>query len=259
MKSGSILLLICLLLSLAGCTEPTEPSAVSTIPVPPPAEVPSEGDDLPLSGALAWPPALPDDGSTPQLADDLYATNVMIVLDVSGSMAEDCLDEIKIIAAKRAVLSFIDDAPTDANIGLAIFGGPRDKVVVPLSPEREQLRRYVTALDTGGGTPMATAVGHAYQALLDQSRFQAGYGWYHMVVVGDGVPDSEEATIATLDAVVAQSRVNLHTVGFCANLSVLQRPGTFYRNAPTPEALREAFESVLAEAPSFSATSFQDL
>ena len=213
----------------------------------------------------SWPPLA--EGAPPHVdMNAAGAANYYVVLDGSGSMQEHhCSgDTNKIQAAVKALYQFVDSVPANANLGLAAFDskGTSERVALGVGDvNRAEVRRALDKVRAEGGTPLRSAITLGYQKLLEQGRRQLGYGEYHLVVVTDGVPDpaSEDPT-AAVEELLAKTPVVLHTIGFCLGEDhVLNQKGrSFYVAANSPEQLREGLGAVLAEAPSFDATKFNN-
>ena len=88
--------------------------------------------------------------------------NVVVVLDDSGSMAEDMRSNRrvrKIDAAKQALRVVLENVPDDAQIGVvalnASSGG--DNWIIPLGQvDRSQLNRAISRIRATGGTPLGS-------------------------------------------------------------------------------------------------------
>ena len=211
----------------------------------------------------SWPPLA--EGAAPKIdMGAANAANYYVVLDGSGSMQErHCSGNTnKIQAAVKALYQFVDAIPKDANVGLAAFDSNGTSERVPLGAgNRDQLHKALDHVRAEGGTPLRSAITLGYQKLLDQGRKQLGYGEYHLVVVTDGVPDpSSEDPADVVQDMLAHTPVVLHTIGFCIGEDhVLNQPGrSFYVAANSPEQLQQGLGAVLAEAPSFDATKFNN-
>ena len=194
--------------------------------------------------------------------DDLTDKNYYLVLDGSGSMKEsNCSNgKTKIAVAKEAVIRFIDKIPDNANVGLAIFDSYGNYERTKLGKGRkESAIQQVKQVLEGGGTPLRSAIKYAYNSLSEQAVKQLGYGEYHLVVITDGEASSGQEPNSVVRKLLSQSPVVLHTIGFCiqGGHSLNQSGNTFYKSANNPEQLDTGLDSVLAEAPDFTADTFE--
>jgi len=226
-----------------------------------PAQV-SPGGSYALRAENTWPPLGGEAEGVP-VANNLLASNYYVVLDASGSMetVECSAGKKKIDAARAALESFAQSLPPNANLGLAVFEDKGLKELLPLGVDnREQFAQVVQRVVAGSGTPLRSAIDLAYARLLRQGRRQLGYGDYHLVVVTDGQASQGENPTAKVNTMLAESPVVLHTIGFCIgeDHSLNQRGKAYYRAADNPAALRQGLDEVLAEAPAFDLTEFQD-
>lgn len=204
-----------------------------------------------MSGIPTWPP-LAEQEDLVVFAENQFTTNIIMVIDTSGSMDNPCTVEgetvdNKFTSAVNAALDFIEKAPVDTNIGVVEFGGDAAREVSPLSNDKSVAVDAIKSLRSGGGTPMAHAIEIANHSLENQGRLQQGNGYYRLVLLGDGDPADAVKTVSWLDHMVWHTAVSLHTIGFCADLRVLERPGMIYKNVNNAQELTKAFASVLAE------------
>ncbi|MHB1133449.1 MAG: VWA domain-containing protein [Chloroflexota bacterium] len=95
---------------------------------------------------------------------------VMLVLDVSGSMAADDIRPNRLEAAKQATLALIEALPEGAQVGLVSFSGTAS-LRAPLGHDREAVRRALQMLAEGGGTAMGEGL---HLALDELDRRVAG-------------------------------------------------------------------------------------
>ncbi|MEN8207310.1 MAG: vWA domain-containing protein [Pseudomonadota bacterium] len=207
-----------------------------------------------------WPP-VSDTEETPLLSDELLIANYYVVLDGSGSMGErGCSGrDTKIQVARKAIAAFARSLPQNANFGLAVFTNSEMQELIPLGHDNHNRANDVLSrVDAAGNTPLRSAINLAYRKLTEQGERQQGYGEYHLVVVTDGLASEGEDPIRVVKGMLAESPVNLHTIGFCIGTNhILNQPGrSYYRAADNPEELSKGLEDVLAEAPSFDVVEF---
>lgn len=208
----------------------------------------------------SWPPIDPAVAEAP--APNPFAVNYYIVLDGSGSMLKSQCSggRRKIEAAVAALDGFVRHVRPEHNLGLAVFDGQGLSERVALAEGNgPQITAALAQVVASGATPLRSAIGLGFDRLTRQARRQLGYGEYHLVVVTDGHPDpADEDPTPIVDTLLKESPVLLHTVGFCIGTDhVLNQQGrVFYAAADSPEQLRSGLEAVLAEAPSFDVSRF---
>lgn len=206
--------------------------------------------------APAWPAA--NNGKDTELDENMLRDNVMVVLDMSGSMeGSGCAGDFgsKSQAAKATLQEWIKTVPDESNLGLVAFVDSDTKTYVDLAiGNREMFMEQVTDFYPDGGTPLYDAVTQAEDELEEQALSQNGYGTYKMVVITDGEhspgQDPSQAINSILDN--PQNPIEIHTIGFCIEDSALNQPGrTEYQSAKNPDQLKAGLDSVLSEAQSF--------
>jgi len=195
------------------------------------------------------------------VADDLLAANYYFVFDGSGSMTKKrCSgDQTKLGVAKDALVSFASSIPKQANIGLLTFDSAGTSERVALGQNNvNQFSQQVQQTVANGGTPLRVSIQKAYAALKQQGKRQLGYGEYHLVIVTDGIASKGQDPTDTIGAILKESPVVIHTIGFCINdKHSLNQPGlTYYKSANDPSSLRASLDEVLAESPEFVIDSF---
>ena len=261
-RSGLVTgVLLGLSLTLASCGSGSDDSSQATDQAAA-ADAAAAAGTVAAGTAKAWP-AMPE-GETPRIdMSKALTANYYLVLDGSGSMMQsECSnDQLKMDVAEQAMENFIAQVPKEAIIGLAVFDANGLSERVPLAVDnRRQLKRAIEEVRADESTPLRSAITLAYEKLEAQAVTQLGYGEYHLVVVTDGQaqPDDEDPR-DIVDTVLRESPVVIHTVGFCIGEthSLNQSGRTFYAAADSPEALNQGLSAVLAESPSYDATSFQ--
>ncbi|MCG8456018.1 MAG: VWA domain-containing protein [Holophagales bacterium] len=115
------------------------------------------------------------------------ATDLFVVLDVSGSMAGE-----KIEQAKSAVVDLIAQLHDRDRFALVAFSSD-SRVLVPPSPVTAEARsawqRRVRSLDSGGGTDMVSAFDAAHGLLARRSSEDRAC---RVLLLSDGRPDTAE-------------------------------------------------------------------
>lgn len=139
-------------------------------------------------------------------------TTVMLVMDVSGSMAADDLKPDRMTAAKEAAHAFVDALPDNIQVGLVSFSTVARLNASP-TQDRTQVHRAIDSLIYGGGT----AIGDGLYVALDQldqrpADEQGEQAPGLVVLLSDGqptagIPTEQASTRAT------ESGIKVHTVG----------------------------------------------
>lgn len=184
--------------------------------------------------------------------------NIMVVLDMSGSMAsKTCSGTYRNKAeAARAVLGdWVNQVDPEANLGLVVFDANGVTVRTPLGQHnREHFVEKINQSRPIGGTPLRSAIELALEQLEYRSAHQQGYGDYRIMVITDGEHSNGEDPAVPLNRIFSNPSdpTQVHTVGFCIDDSALNQPGlTVYQSAENPEELRDGLNRVLAESASF--------
>jgi len=127
-------------------------------------------------------------------------TNVMLVVDTSGSMAG-----AKISNVREALKTFVDQIQNDQErVGMVLFASSPYNVVPPLElgTNRSQLYSTIGSIQAGGNTALLDAVRVAYdrlQALHDRERINA------IVAMTDGLENNSNITLNRLTAYMRDS------------------------------------------------------
>ncbi len=207
-----------------------------------------------------WPPAARQSSKPYTDAARLLTTNYYVMLDASGSMAEqECAENrSKMKVAAQALGKFAHSLPADANFGLAIFNGETIKELVPLGRSRKNILQTVSQILPNASTPLASAVQFSYQKITEQGQRQLGYGDYYLVLITDGIADKGQEPDTVIQKILNQSPVQIYTIGFCiSEHHSLNQPGrTVYRSANDPGSLEQGLQAVLAESPDFQVSDF---
>lgn len=152
------------------------------------------------------------------------ATNVLFILDNSGSMLERVDGAPKIVAAKRVLADTLRDLPREAKVGLMTYGHRRrhdcDDIEL-LAPIGEQQRAAITQkvnrLQPKGETPIAGALDRAAGAF---ANFKGDHNM--VVLVTDGAEECHGDPCAAAQRLAAQGLdVQVNVVGF--NLAARER------------------------------------
>lgn len=213
----------------------------------------------PVAGV--WP-YITAGGESQSLADSMTAKNIVMVFDGSGSMNDSgCSgNQTKIEVAKKVVKDWADLVPAETNLGLIVFDKKDFSIRLPLGRDnRPQFRGEIDKVVAKYKTPLTKSLHTAFNMLTEQGQKQLGYGDYTIVVVTDGVANDVNALKRRVDAILTNSPVMIHTIGFCIsdNHALNTRGRTVYKAANNPAELRQGLQDVLAESESFDISGFE--
>ncbi|MFQ3633577.1 VWA domain-containing protein [Roseiflexus sp.] len=192
-------------------------------------------------------------------------TNIQLVFDASGSMAQRIGNETKIQAAQRAIERIIDTLPDspDLNVGFRVFGHEGDSseaqkarscqstaLLVPVQGvNKELLRQQARAWKPAGWTPISLALQKAGEDL------QPGEHVRNVIIM---VTDGEETCGGDPCAVAkalaeSQAEVRIDVVGFGLTPDVAktlrcvaENSGGVYTDAQDGNALVQTLEELIA-------------
>ncbi|MGD6793034.1 VWA domain-containing protein [Metabacillus indicus] len=187
-------------------------------------------------------------------------TNISILLDASGSMAQKIGGQTKMDLAKKAVNDFVASMPEGANVSLRVYGqegsnSDSDKklscdsteVVYDLKPYNEaEFKDSLGKFKPTGWTPIAKAISES-KADFEKSDKQ---GQNIIYVVSDGIEtcDGDPAKAAkelhdsNIEAVVNIIGFDVDSNGQKQLMSVAQAGGGQYETVDTAEDFQELWE-----------------
>jgi Ca-activated chloride channel family protein len=190
-------------------------------------------------------------------ADD--ATNVLIVLDASGSMAGRMGGQVKMQLAERVVKDLVDNMPAEMNVGLIVYGAKssrekRDcKDIDLLRPvQRVDPKSFDAALEhvsPHGMTPIGASLLRAAEALKGLP------GQSTIVLVSDGTETCESDPCAVAKQVKETTGIDVrvHVVGLDVGAGergtlecVAQGGGGTYYPVTDEQGLRKALTEATA-------------
>jgi Ca-activated chloride channel family protein len=148
--------------------------------------------------------------------EDRKPANVLLVLDVSGSMNE----ENRLERAKDGLQTFLKSVSPNDRVGLTIFSDRIEPLlpIAPVSQDEGKLKETIDSLIADGGTAIydATANGvETVKALNDKERINA------VVLLTDGEDTDSDRTIDEIEQELeaqgdSSSRVRVFTIAYSA-------------------------------------------
>lgn len=177
---------------------------------------------------------------------------VVLAIDVSLSMSATDVAPSRIEVAKKSAIRFVDNAPSDALIGVVAFDSNAQQII-SATDNRDAVRRVISRLEPGTGT----AIGEAIFASLDTisaaaDSADADKAVGTIILLSDGTtttgrPDNEAAA-------AAQARgVKVDTIAFgTPDGTVVTPDGQTVPVPPDEQALQNIADT--ARGKSYSAT-----
>lgn len=139
--------------------------------------------------------------------------DIMIAMDVSGSMLAEDFTPNRLESSKAVALDFIDKRPND-RIGLVVYEGEA-YTKCPLTTDHAVLRKLFAEVKTGlvdGGTAVGTGLAVAVNNLRDTTRKSRV-----IILLTDGVSNSGEIDAKTASSIAKAYGVRVYTIGVGSN------------------------------------------
>jgi Ca-activated chloride channel family protein len=143
------------------------------------------------------------------LAVPRTGADVMLVLDVSGSMAATDLQPTRLGAATDAAKQFIDSLPDGARVGVVSFSQGAS-VVAPLSSDKSRAENALSRLVANGGTAIGDGLSAALGQLSSNPDSDADPGL--VILLSDGESNFGQSPEAVAQQ-ASQQGVQVDTVG----------------------------------------------
>jgi Ca-activated chloride channel homolog len=139
--------------------------------------------------------------------------DVVLVIDVSGSMQATDVAPTRLDAAKSAASTLVDQLPGEDRIGLVSFSSTAT-LRQPLTTDRGAVKAAIASLQPSGGTALGTALLLALSQLDPGSRTASGARPRPamIVVLTDGVSNQGVDPLSVIPQVVA-AKVKVQTIG----------------------------------------------
>jgi Ca-activated chloride channel family protein len=140
-------------------------------------------------------------------------TSVMLVVDVSGSMAATDVQPTRMEAAVNAGRTLIDKLPGKAQVGLVIFNS-QAQVVAPLTADKGSVKDLLGSLAPGGGTAIGDGIQVAVAQLASIVDPNGAKSQHYAVVIllTDGSSNTGVDNM-TAAANAAQAHIPVDTIG----------------------------------------------
>jgi Ca-activated chloride channel family protein len=141
------------------------------------------------------------------------SADVVLVIDVSGSMQATDVAPTRLDAAKSAATALIDQLPSADRIALVSFSSTAT-LRQGLTTDHGAVKAALAALKSGGGTALGTALSLALSQLDPGARTASGVQPRPamIVVLTDGVSNQGVDPLSVVPAIVA-AKVRVQTIG----------------------------------------------
>ncbi len=135
--------------------------------------------------------------------------DIMLSLDVSGSMLAEDLRPNRIDAAKKVALEFIDQRPTD-RIGLVVFAG-ESFTQCPITIDHRVLKEQISKVQSGILVD-GTAIGDGLATAVDRIRKTNGKSKV-IILLTDGVNNIGKIGPETALEIAKAFKIRVYTIG----------------------------------------------
>ncbi len=139
--------------------------------------------------------------------------DIVLSLDVSGSMLAEDFKPNRLEASKKTAIGFIDDRPND-RLGVVVFAG-ESFTQCPLTIDHDVLKNIISKLETGklkGGTAIGMGLATAVSRLKD-SKAKSKVA----ILLTDGVNNTGIVTPETAAEIAEKFKIRCYTVGVGTN------------------------------------------
>ncbi|SES21387.1 Ca-activated chloride channel family protein [Gracilibacillus ureilyticus] len=187
--------------------------------------------------------------------------NVLIILDVSGSMANEIDGKSMMEIAKDSIIDFTTELPEEANIGLRVYGHEgkstgktreqscqaTDLIYDFQSSDGNSIENVIDPFEPTGWTPIALSLEKVKE---DFSKFPGEQNNNLVYIVSDGAEtcDGDPASVAK-ELAESEIQTIINVIGFNVDIEgqnhlreIADAGGGIYTNAGNEKKLNEAFD-----------------
>ncbi len=151
---------------------------------------------------------------------DTEGIDIVLALDVSGSMIAEDFKPNRIEAAKEVALKFVDARPTD-RIGLVIFAG-ESFTMCPITIDHNVLKEQISQIKNGMIVD-GTSIGMGLATAVDRLRFSKGKSKV-IILMTDGVNNTGLIDPNTALEIAKAYGVRVYTIGIGEAIMPVQTP-----------------------------------
>ncbi|MDE5843018.1 MAG: VWA domain-containing protein [Muribaculaceae bacterium] len=143
----------------------------------------------------------------------IEGTDIVLALDISGSMASKDFDPTRFEAAKEVAVNFVNQRAND-NLGLVVFAG-ESLSLMPLTYDRAALINTLQNVELGDLTD-GTAIGDGIASAVN--RLVTGKAKSKSIILlTDGTNNAGEVPPATAAEIARQKGIKIYTIGVGTN------------------------------------------
>lgn len=140
---------------------------------------------------------------------DSEGIDIVLSVDVSGSMLAEDLKPNRIEAAKKVAMNFVDQRPTD-RLGLVIFSG-ESFTQCPITIDHNVLKEQISQVKSGVLVD-GTAIGMGLATGVDRLRYAKGKSRI-LILLTDGVNNTGLIDPMTALEIAKSYKVRVYTIG----------------------------------------------
>jgi Ca-activated chloride channel family protein len=176
---------------------------------------------------------------------------VILTMDSSGSMLATDVSPTRMVAAREAASSFVENLPDGFRVGVVSFSDQAD-IVVPPTADREEALRGLSTLEADNGTALGDAIARSVDlgvSSLDEELAEAAEGESPVVVLllSDGANTTGDFEPLEAAAKAEEAGVPVYTVALGTDAGTVDVPDAFggvqtIRVPPDPETLSRVAE-----------------
>ncbi len=153
--------------------------------------------------------ARPQSSNVTETMDSDGGIDIVLSLDVSGSMLAEDLQPNRIEAAKKLAIEFVDQRPSD-RIGMVIFSG-ESFTQCPITIDHTVLKQQIEGVESGVLVD-GTAIGDGLATAVDRIRNAKGTSKV-VILLTDGVNNMGNIGPETALEIAKAFKVRVYTIG----------------------------------------------
>lgn len=139
-------------------------------------------------------------------------TTIMLVMDVSGSMAADDLQPNRMAAAQEAAIAFVDQLPDTMQVGLVTFSTTAIANIAP-TDDHEEVKRSIRSLHPLGGTAIGDGLDLALTQIAQRPTGEDGIAAPAVIVLLSDGQSTQGQSPDQATARAVQDGIVAYTVG----------------------------------------------